>query len=278
MAEIIAVANQKGGVGKTTTTVNLAYALAMLDQDVLVVDFDPQGNASSGLGVVPDDRDVTIYEAMSGEEPIEKAIRQTSMETLDVCPAVHALAGAEVELVPVENREQVLKKALAPLAEMYDFIFIDCPPSLGLLTVNALTAANSVVVPIQCEYYAMEGLAYFMDTVKKINAATNPELELDGGIITMYDARINLANQVMEEVSKHYSDRVYKTPIPRNVRLAEAPSYGQTIFEYDPGCRGAVAYHDLAIEFLVRRGANPKIYEGSKPYVIPAAPDYDMGG
>ncbi|HOX22002.1 MAG TPA: AAA family ATPase, partial [Elusimicrobiales bacterium] len=236
------------------------------------------GNASSGLGVIPGNTDSTIYEAISGEEPVERSIHQTSMETLDICPAAHDLAGAEVELVPVENRELVLKKALAPVADMYDFIFIDCPPSLGLLTVNALTAANSVIVPIQCEYYAMEGLAYFMDTVGKINAATNPELELDGGIITMYDARINLANQVKEEVSKHYGDRVYKNTIPRNVRLAEAPSYGQTIFEYDPGCRGAVAYHELAIEFLVRRGADPKIYEGSKPYVIAAAPDYDMGG
>jgi len=280
MAEIISIANQKGGVGKTTSTINLAYALACLDQEVLVVDFDPQGNASSGLGVqLEQDDQRDIYGVLSGNIPAAEAIHQTSMDWLDVLPASHNLAGAEVELVGVEGRESVLKKALAPISGMYKYIFIDCPPSLGLLTLNALVASNKVITPIQCEYYAMEGVARFMDTISKVKAFLNPSLEFDGSLLTMYDARINLSNQVKEEVSKYFGKRTYNTPVPRNVRLAEAPSFGQSIFTYDPACRGAVAYFELGVEFLQRRGADVSKYKGYMPFVTDENnPDYDLGG
>jgi len=277
MAEIISVANQKGGVGKTTTAINLACALSCLDQEVLLLDFDPQGNASSGVGVMPRRGDKTIYEVLSGECPAASALRQTAFEWLDVLPASHNLAGAEVELVNVASREAVLKKAIAPLKEMYKFIFIDCPPSLGLLTVNALAASDSVIVPVQCEYYAMEGLAYFSQTVSKVRNFLNPRLKIDGGILTMYDARINLSNQVKDEVSRFYGGKMYKTPVPRNVRLAEAPSFGQPVFTYDPACRGAQAYFDLAVEFLARRGAAADLYAGAKTYASVGDLDYDKG-
>jgi len=278
MTEIISLANQKGGVGKTTTTVNLAYALACLDKEILVIDMDPQSNATSGLGIAPENSGKSIYDVMSGKISAHDAIRQTDMEWLDVIPAGHDLAGAEVELAGIEHRENVLKTALSPLRGMYKYIFIDCPPSLGLLTVNALTASDSVITPIQCEYYAMEGLAYFTDTVSKVKTFLNPSLKIDGGVLTMYDARINLSNQVRDEISRYYGARVYKTPVPRNVRLAEAPSFGQSIFTYDPSCRGAIAYFDLAVEFLVRRGANPKQFEGLKPYIGDGEDDFDYGG
>ena len=278
MAEIISLANQKGGVGKTTTTINLAYALACLNQEVLVVDIDPQSNATSGLGITPGENEKSIYDLMSGKASPGEVIKQTSMEWLDVLPASHDLAGAEVELVGMDSREKVLKTVLDPLRDMYSFIFIDCPPSLGLLTVNALVASDTVITPVQCEYYAMEGLAYFTETVSKVKNFLNPSLKIDGGVLTMYDARINLSNQVKEEISKYYGTRLYQTPVPRNVRLAEAPSFGQTIFTYDPSCRGAIAYFDLAIEFLVRRGANPKLYEGLKPFIGGDDEDFDYGG
>ncbi|MDD2772106.1 MAG: AAA family ATPase [Elusimicrobiales bacterium] len=278
MAEIISLANQKGGVGKTTTAINLAWALACLDQEVLVVDIDPQSNATSGLGVSLGEGDKNVYDLLSGRARAHEAVKQTANEWLDVLPASHDLAGAEVELVGLDGREMVLKNALAPLDEMYKFIFIDCPPSLGLLTVNALAASDSVITPIQCEYYAMEGLAYFTETVSKIKSFINPALTVDGGILTMYDSRINLSNQVREEVAKYYGARIYKTPVPRNVRLAEAPSFGQTIFAYDPASRGAQAYFELAMEFLVRRGANPKQFEGLKSYIGGEDEDFDFGG
>lgn len=254
MAEIVCVANQKGGVGKTTTSVNLSYALACLGQEVLLIDLDPQSNASSGVGIVVKEGENSIYNLLTKTAPFREVVRQTSNELLDVLPASKDLAGAEVEFVNIQGREKILKENLSIIRNMYNFIIIDCPPSLSLLTINALVAADSVITPIQCEYYAMEGLAHFINTTGKVKQFLSPNLKVDGGILTMYDARMNLANQVKEEVSKFYGDKVYKTAIPRNVRLAEAPSYGQSIIEYDPSCRGTKAYMELAKEFLIRRG------------------------
>lgn len=264
MAEIICLANQKGGVGKTTTAINLATALASFDFETLIIDFDPQGNTTSGLGIEVKDNIKTIYDVISEKVKIEEAITQTSIEWLDIIPTDHNLAGAEIELVSEFSRETVLKRTIEPIKNMYKFIIIDCPPSLGLITVNALTAANSVIVPVQCEYYAMEGLAYFTSTVNKIKQALNPSLNIDGAVITMFDSRINLANQVLSEIKKFYGDKVYETVVPRNIRLAESPSFGQPIFIYDPSSRGAKAYKSLAIEFLKRRGLNPADYEESE--------------
>ncbi|HAF95132.1 MAG: chromosome partitioning protein [Elusimicrobia bacterium GWC2_51_8] len=279
MAEIVSIANQKGGVGKTTTAINLAVALASFDYETLLIDFDPQSNSTSGLGVDITKKHSNIYDVLSGKAEIESAIKQTSVEWLDIVPTSHNLAGAEIELVNEYSREAVLKKALDKVRGMYKFIIIDCPPSLGLLTVNALNASDSVITPVQCEYYAMQGLAYFMNTVEKIRQALNPKLKVDGGIITMYDSRINLANQVKGEICKYYGDKLYKTIIPRNVRLAEAPSFGQSIFVYDPSSRGALAYKDLAIEFLSRRGVNTETYKASSLYVTEEiGTDYDFGG
>ncbi|MDR0953667.1 MAG: AAA family ATPase [Elusimicrobiota bacterium] len=277
MGEIVCVANQKGGVGKTTTSVNLSYALACLGQEVLLVDFDPQSNASSGLGVSIKEGEKSIYHLLTKTAVFKDVIRQTSQEFLDLLPASKDLAGAEVELVNVNGREKVLKELLSNIKKMYDFIIIDCPPSLSLLTINALVAADSVITPIQCEYYAMEGLAHFINTTGKVKQFLSPHLKVDGGILTMFDARMNLANQVKDEISKFYGKSVYKTPIPRNVRLAEAPSFGQSIFEYDPACRGSRAYIDLAIEFLCRRGANPQDFENYK-YPATQGAGFDFGG
>lgn len=277
MGEIISIANQKGGVGKTTTSINLAYALSCLNQQVLLVDFDPQGNAGSGLGITVADNEKSVYHLLTKVAPFEAVVRQTSSEFLDVLPACKNLAGAEVELVNVRGRENMLKDALAPLRKMYDFILIDCPPSLGLLTLNALMASDSVITPVQCEYYAMEGLAHFMSTISKIKQYLNNNLKLDGGVLTMYDSRMNLSKQVLEEVSRFFGERVYKTPIPRNIRLAEAPSFGQSIFDYDPVCRGANAYIQLATEFLTRRGAKPEDYKDFQMTGV-AQYNYDFGG
>ena len=277
MAEIVVVANQKGGVGKTTTSINLAYALACLNQEVLLVDFDPQGNAGSGLGVTVADGEKSVYHLITGVAPFDQVVRQTSNEFLDVLPACKDLAGAEVELVNERGRENKLKEALTTIRDMYKFIIIDCPPSLGLLTLNAMMAADSVITPVQCEYYAMEGLAHFMGTVNKIKQFLHPKLKMDGGVLTMYDGHLNLAKQVREEVSKFFGDKIYKTPIPRNIRLAEAPSFGQAIFDYEPACRGAEAYIKLAVEFLTRRGANIDDYRDFK--LAGDTPlNYDFGG
>ena len=277
MGEIVVIANQKGGVGKTTTSINLAYALSCLNQEVLLVDFDPQGNAGSGLGVTVGNGEKSVYHLLTKTATFEQVVRQTSSEFLDVLPACKDLAGAEVELVNVRARENMLKEALAPLRNMYKYILIDCPPSLGLLTLNAMMAADSVITPVQCEFYAMEGLAHFMGTVQKIKQFLHPRLRMDGGVLTMFDRRMNLARQVKEEVSRYFGNRIYKTPIPRNIRLAEAPSFGQSIFDYEPACPGADAYIDLAKEFLIRRGAKP---EECKNFhltgEIPA--NYDFGG
>ncbi len=279
MAEIVAIANQKGGVGKTTTAINLAVALAAFDYETLIIDFDPQSNSTSGLGVDITKNNKNIYDVLCGRTPIEAAIRQTSVDWLDIVPTSHNLAGAEIELVSEFSRESVLKRSLDKVRGMYKFIIIDCPPSLGLLTVNALNASNSVVTPVQCEYYAMEGLAYFMNTVEKIKQALNPGLKIDGGVVTMFDSRINLANQVKEEIGRYYGEKLYKTVIPRNVRLAEAPSYGQSIFVYDPSSRGALAYKELALEFLERRGIDISVYKDSGLYVNEETElEYDLGG
>jgi len=278
MAETVVIANQKGGVGKTTTAINLAVALAALDFETLILDLDPQGNATSGLGIEMSKDMLGIYDVLSENASLEQAIKQTSIEWLDILPTNHNLAGAEIELVSEFSRESVLKRCLAPCKDMYKFIIIDCPPSLGLLTVNALTAADSVITPVQCEYYSMEGLTYFTNTVDKIKQALNPGLKIDGGIITMFDSRINLANQVLNEISKYYGEKLYKTVVPRNVRLAEAPSFGQPIFIYDPSSRGAQAYKNLALEFLSRRGINVESYKKSEIYVSEEAEiEYDYG-
>jgi chromosome partitioning protein len=279
MAEIVAIANQKGGVGKTTTAINLAVALAAFDYETLLIDFDPQSNSTSGLGVDITKNNKNVYDVLCGRAPVEAAIHQTAVELLDMVPTSHNLAGAEIELVSEFSRETVLKRSLEKVKDMYKFIIIDCPPSLGLLTVNALNASNSVLTPVQCEYYAMEGLAYFMNTVEKIKQALNPGLNIDGGVITMFDSRINLANMVKEEIGKYYGDKLYKTVIPRNVRLAEAPSFGQPIFQYDPSSRGALAYKELTLEFLARRGVDVSSHRKSDLYVNEEAEmEYDLGG
>ena len=277
MGEIVVVANQKGGVGKTTTSINLAYALACLNQEVLLIDFDPQGNAGSGLGVTLAEGDKSVYHLLSKTATFEQVVRQTSNELLDVIPACKDLAAAEVELVNVRGRENMLKEVLEPLRSMYKYIIIDCPPSLGLLTLNAMMAADSVITPVQCEYYAMEGLAHFISTVSKIKQFLHPKLKMDGGVLTMFDSRMNLSKQVFAEVSRFFGDQVYKTPIPRNIRLAEAPSFGQSIFDYDPACRGANAYIQLAIEFLSRRGAKAEDYQ-SFQMTGERTVNYDFGG
>ncbi len=250
MGRLIAVANQKGGVGKTTTAVNLAAALASLGSRVLLIDTDPQGNATSGVGTAIQPEGATTYEVLIGAVPASQAIRPTTTTGLDILPADPRLAGAEVELVPMDAREGVLSRALDGELDRYDFLFIDCPPSLGLLTLNALTAAHSVLVPIQCEYYALEGLGRLMETIDRIRESLNPKLVVEGILLTMYDSRLNLSVQVADEARQFFGDRVYRTMIPRNVRLGEAPSFGKPVTEYDPNCIGAACYIGLAKEIL----------------------------
>lgn len=252
MAKIIAIANQKGGVGKTTTAINLSSCLAAAEKSVLVLDLDPQGNASVGLGLEKENfRNSNIYHALIGEEPIENAIYKTELPLLDVCPSDNNLIGAEIELVSVFARESKLKSALESIDSKYDFIIIDCPPSLGLLTVNALNAAHSYIVPLQTEYFAMEGLSQLQNTVKLIKSSLNPKLELEGILLTMYDSRNNLSRQVEEEIKKYFENKVFKSIIPRNVKLSECPSFGKSIILYDIKSKGSEAYLSLAREVIL---------------------------
>ena len=248
MSRIIAVSNQKGGVGKTTTSVNLAACVAEKGKRVLLVDIDPQGNASSGLGIT--ERTPSIYDVLLGEESAEAAVRKTEFDNLSVLPSDIALAGAEIELVAIPEREMLLRKALASVRGRFDYIFIDCPPSLSLLTLNAMTAADSVLIPIQCEYYALEGVGQLMNTLQLVKKRLNPALEIEGVVLTMLDGRTNLGLQVVQEVKKYFKSRVYGAIIPRNVRLSEAPSHGEPINVYDARSTGAEAYRALAAEFI----------------------------
>lgn len=252
MAKIITFTNQKGGVGKTTSCINIAAYVASSGKRVLVIDMDPQGNATSGLGIKDKSKKKSIYDVLVGNYSIlDGVILPTSITNLDIVPTSTSLAGAEVELVVVEDsREFVLKKALAQVTQNYDFIMIDCPPSLGLLTINSLTASDSIIIPIQCEFFALEGLSQLVYTVKQVQRALNPRITIEGIILTMYDKRSKLTLQVEDEIKKYFSDKLYSTKVPRNVRLAEAPSYGLPIVSYDANCPGAKAYKELAKEFL----------------------------
>jgi chromosome partitioning protein len=250
IGKIIAIANQKGGVAKTTTAVNLSAWLSIMGQKVLLVDLDPQGNATTGVGVDKQAIELCIYDVLINGVPTEEVITTCGVEELYLIPATIGLAGAEVELVGTADREKVLKRALEKIKDNYDFIFIDCPPSLGLLTINALTAADTVMIPIQCEFYALEGLGLLMNTIQMVQQQLNPGLQLEGVLLTMFDGRTNLAIQVVDEIKKHFKDRVYRSIIPRNVRLSEAPSHGKPVMVYDHRSRGAEAYHELAKEVM----------------------------
>lgn len=250
MSGTIAIANQKGGVGKTTTAINLSACVAEIGKRVLLIDVDPQSNSTSGLGVDREQITKSSYDVLVNGAPPRSAILPTMMETLHILPADINLVGAEIEMVGMMAREHMLKKALASIQDSYDYIFMDCPPSLGLITLNALTCANKVLVPIQCEYYALEGLSQLMNTIKLVRQNLNPDLEVQGVVLTMFDGRTNLAIQVVEEVKKYFKNKVYNTVIPRNVRLGEAPSYGLPIIRYDEKCLGSATYMDLAREFI----------------------------
>ena len=247
MGKIISVANQKGGVGKTTTTVNLSTILAKKGKKVLLIDTDPQGNATSGLGVSKD-VELSVYDILIGDTEFDETLQETAIKNLKVCPSNISLAGAEVQLVSMMSREQRLKTKLDKIKDQYDYILIDCPP--GLVTLNAFTASDSVLIPVQCEYFALEGLGQLLNTVNLVKKHLNKNLEIEGALLTMYDARTNLSNQVVKEVKKYFEDKVYKTVIPRNVRLSEAPSYGMPITVYDPRSKGAKAYEKFAKELL----------------------------
>lgn len=249
MCKIISVANQKGGVGKTTTSVNLSTILAKKGKKVLLIDADPQGNATSGLGVEKD-VELSTYDVLVNDTKLEETYQITKIKNLTVCPSNINLAGAEVELVSMMSREQRLKEKLDIIKENFDYILIDCPPSLGLITLNAFTASNSVLIPVQCEYFALEGLGQLLNTFNLVKKHLNKEIEIEGALLTMYDMRTNLSNQVVKEVKKYFNNKVYKTVIPRNVRLSEAPSYGMPITIYDPRSKGAKSYEKFAKEFL----------------------------
>jgi len=248
MAKVIAIANQKGGVGKTTTAVNLSSCLSFKGKKVVIIDVDPQGNTTSGLGIDKKTIEKSIYDVIINDVSIENALMKTVVDNLYICPSNIQLVGAEVELVSVISRETRMKIALEEIRDQYDFILIDCPPSLGLLTLNALTASDTILVPIQCEYYALEGLSQLMNTVKLVQRHLNPSLDVEGVVLTMFDARTNLSLQVVEDVKKYFRNKVYRTVIPRNVRLSEAPSFGLPIILYDPKSKGAECYLELAQE------------------------------
>lgn len=258
MGRIIAIANQKGGVGKTTTAINLSACLAEAGQRVLVIDIDPQGNTTSGLGILKDEIENTVYEVMLQEIDITEAIRKNIFDNLDIIPSNVNLAGAEIDLIDVDEREYILKNAINEVKENYDYIILDCPPSLSMLTVNAMTASNTVLVPIQCEYYALEGLTQLIHTINLVKKKLNPELELEGVVFTMYDSRTNLSLQVVENVKDNLKQNIYKTIIPRNIRLAEAPSHGLPITLYDSKSSGAESYRLLAEEVMSREGNGGK--------------------
>ncbi len=255
MSKVIAVANQKGGVGKTTTAVNLSACLAKMGKKILIIDIDPQGNATSGLGGDAKETEKSIYDVLINSASLNEVIYESEYKNLFICPSNPALSGAEVELVTVMGREYQLKSAIEEIRNDYDYIIMDCPPSLGLITLNAFSACDSVLVPIQCEYYALEGLSSLTGTIKRVKKVLNPKIEIEGVLLTMFDARTNLAIQVVDEVKKYFPDKVYKTIIPRNVRLSEAPGFGQPIIAYDPASRGSESYIDLAEELVERSGS-----------------------
>ena len=260
MGKVISIANQKGGVGKTTSSINLAASLAAIEHPTLIIDIDPQSNTTSGLGIDTSTVTNSIYEVMIGSAEISDTIRQTELDFLDLVPAHINLVGAEIEMIDREQRERILTKAISELRDKYDFIIIDCPPSLGLLTINALTASDSIVIPVQCEYFALEGLGQLLNTIKIVRQHLNPSLDIEGVILTMYDTRTRLSNQVADEVKRYFDDRVFKTVIARNVRLAEAPSFGKPALLYDSTSVGAKNYLALAGEIIKR---NRKLFKNS---------------
>ena len=263
MGKVISIANQKGGVGKTTTAINLAASLAAIEHPTLVIDIDPQSNTTSGLGIEAKTVTNSVYEIMVGGVETDKAIRETELPFLDLIPSHINLVGAEIEMIDREQRERILQKAIKGLSEKYDFVIIDCPPSLGLLTINALTASDSVIIPVQCEYFALEGLGQLLNTIKIVRQHLNTELEIEGVLLTMFDTRTRLSEQVADEVRKYFDDRVFKAIIARNVRLAEAPSFGKPALLYDSTSRGSKNYLSLAKEIIQR---NKKLFKDSQVF------------